>query len=272
MIAAALANPALQIIFIKIFGFHGSPIGWLVLMTGIVSGLVGYLWFTGLYKLTWDGWDNKALKNLKALTAIALPSMGVMLSEWVALEINALAAGFAPTNELAAFAITTQMFGIMWGVASGPIILTCVFVGNAVGAGHPMQARRIAFIAIGVVFCVSCIVVVIFLILNPYLPYLFTNSHEVAHICQHLMYLVIPYHFFDAFQSCVMAIMRGCELQKLGAVLITFTSCVIGVPLSFLLFFYFKIGVKALWIGPFSGVAGVGMPMYIFVLLKYIDW
>ncbi|CAD2216675.1 multidrug resistance protein, MATE family [Angomonas deanei] len=272
MVCAAILNPILQISFISAFGFYGSPLAWLTLMILICLGLTFYLYHSGLYKRTWGGWSKKGTQNVGGLLAIALPSMGVMMSEWVALEVNALAGAFAETTPLAAYSITLQVFGIMWGIGSGVMILACVFVGNALGSGNPLLARKIAFVAIGVMFCVALIDVLIVFALSPIIPKLFSKSEEVASIYRRLMYVVMPYHIFDTFQSTVMGILRGCGLQKLGAAIICSAFCVVGVPLSFLLFFHFEIGVIALWIGPFVGVVVVGVPLYIYILLYYIDW
>ncbi|AYU83168.1 hypothetical protein, conserved [Leishmania donovani] len=275
LFSAAVANPILQFIFVKLFGFAGSPIAWLIMMTGVVAGLVYYLRYTGRDKLTWGGWDIRCAQNLNSLVKIALPSMGMMLSEWVALEVNALAGGYGTAAELGAYTITLQVFGIMWAMGSGVMILTSVFVGNAIGEGKPLLARRIAFIALAVVLGIATVDVVLCLFLQPFIPSFFVQTEEVdavAAIYRELMYVVMPYHFVDVFQSTVMGALRGCELQKLGAVIITVAFCAVGVPLSFLLFFYFKIGIRALWIGPFTGVAVVGTPAYIYILLRYIKW
>lgn len=272
MVSGAIVNPILQIVLVKMFGFVGSAIGWLLLFFGINASLLAYLRYTGLYKLTWGGWCRKGMKNIKPLAKIALPSMGVMMSEWVALEINFLAAGFATPNELAAYSITYQVFGFVWGFASGIIVLTSVFVGNAIGEGKPLLARRLAFMTILLVFCVTIVNGILLFLVNPYLPYLFTKDPEVADIYRRLMYIVLPYQMVDGFQSVVMGILRGCGLQKVGVVIITTAFCVVGVPLSFILFFHFEIGVKALWIGPFTGASCVGVPSYLYLLFRYIDW
>ncbi|KAG5466946.1 hypothetical protein LSCM1_01124 [Leishmania martiniquensis] len=275
LISAAISNPILQLIFVKLFGFAGSPIAWLIMMTGTVVGLICYLRYTGQDKLTWGGWDIRCTRNLGSLAKIALPSMGMMLSEWVALEVNALAGGYGTSAELGAYTITLQVFGVMWSMGSGVMILTSVFVGNAIGEGKPLLARRITFTAFAVVLCIAAVDVALCLLMESFIPSFFVKAEEVdavAAIYRELMWLVMPYHFFDVFQSTVMGALRGCELQKLGAAIITVAFCVVGVPLSFLLFFYFKIGIKALWIGPFTGVTAVGTPLYIYILLWYIKW
>ncbi|XP_010702774.1 membrane transporter, putative [Leishmania panamensis] len=275
LFSASVANPILQFIFVKLLGFTGSPIAWLVMITGTFVGLVLYLRYTGKYKLTWGGWDIRGAQDLGSLLKIALPSMGMMLSQWVALEVNALAGGYGTAPELGAYTITLQVFGVMWSMTTAVMILTSVFVGNAIGEGKPLLARRITFTAIGVVLCIGVFDVALCLLLEPFIPSFFVKVDEVdavTVIYRELMSLVMPYHFFDIFQSTVMGALRGCGLQKLGAVIISVAFCVVGVPLSFLLFFYFKIGIKALWIGPFTGVAGVGTPLYIYILLRYIKW
>ncbi|CCW61436.1 unnamed protein product [Phytomonas sp. EM1] len=269
---AAAVHPGLQIAFIKLMGFEGSPMMWVFLMLGLLLGIIAHLRWTGLYRLTWGGWNKRSTQNLGTLVKLALPSMGIMMCEWVVVEIIALTAGFAPKNDLAAFSITLNIFGVLWGVTSGVIVIASVFVGNAIGGRKPIFARRIALISIVLVLGISSIDVAIMFALNPYIPFIFTNEQKVADIYQHIMYCVLPYHIVDTLQSVMMAILRGCGLQMLGAIIISIALCVVGLPLSFLLFFHFKYGVVSLWIGLFVGVGAVGTPLYLYILFRYIDW
>ncbi|KAH9601841.1 Multi antimicrobial extrusion protein [Trypanosoma melophagium] len=271
-VVGSLMNPVLQIIFIKFFGFDGSPVAWLILFTGVDFGLIGYAYFSGLYKQTWAGWDADALRNIGELVKLAIPSMAMMLSEWVAVEVICICAGFAKPFELAAFSITMQIFCISWGVASGIMILVTVFIGNSVGEGRPLLGKRIAKIAVVLVFCIAVFNSILWWSLEDHIPHLFTNDERVGEVYRRLMRIVLPYHIFDTFQSTVMGILRGCGLQKTGAIVITTALCIVGLPIAFYLFFHVKYGIESLWIGPFAGVVIVGAPSYIYLLFWYIDW
>ncbi|CCW68878.1 unnamed protein product [Phytomonas sp. Hart1] len=269
---AAAVNPGLQVGFIKLMGYKGSTVAWMLLMLGLLLGIILHIRWTGLYRLTWGGWNQQSIQNLGPLTRLALPSLGMMMCEWVAVEVVALIAGSAPSNDLAAFSISLNIFGLLWGVTSGVIIITSVFVGNAIGGRKPLFARRIALISIVLVFCISCIDVLLILLLNPYIPSFFTNEPKVVVIYQKIMRSALPYHIVDTLQSTMMAILRGCGLQSLGAIIISIALCVVGVPLSCILFFHFKLGVVSLWVGLLIGVGGVGVPLYLYVIFRYIDW
>ncbi|KAG8346073.1 putative MatE [Trypanosoma vivax] len=272
MLVASVLNPIMQVLFINLFGFDGSAIAWVLLYLLTDAGLLAHTVFSGQYVKLWGGWDDNSCKNIIPLLNLAIPSMAIMLSEWVLLEIIIACAGFAPSPDLAAFSITVQVFTICWGITSGTIVITSVFIGNAVGERKPMLAKRISNVAIAVVFVTSLIDITLCYLLEDYIPTLFTKDEEVGRIYRQLMRFVFPYHVVDSFQSTVMSILRGCGLQKAGALVIGITLCVIGAPLAFFLFFYMKWGVQSLWIGPFCGVLFFGLPLYIYILYWYVDW
>ncbi|RNF07932.1 putative membrane transporter protein [Trypanosoma rangeli] len=272
MLVASLFNPIFQILLIHWLGFDGSPVAWLLLFTFVDASLIAHAYWTGLYKKTWGGWDRKAIKNIKALLKLAIPSMAMMMSEWVILEVISVCAGFAEPHELAAFSITMQVFGVCWSIASGVMILVCVLIGNAIGEGKPLLGKRIANVAIVIVAVIAVIDVALCWLLEDRIPFLFTSEEKVVVVYRRLLRYVLPYHLFDTFQSTVMGILRGCGLQKIGAIIIGSALCLVGAPVAFYLFFYLKFGVESLWIGPFFGVVVLGCPSYVYLLYWHIDW
>ncbi|RHW70033.1 MATE efflux family protein [Trypanosoma brucei equiperdum] len=271
-VGSAILNPILQHLFIRMFGFNGSPMAWVLLYVVTDVLLVAYTYYTKTYVTTWGGWDSNAVKNLRPLVNLAAPSLAMSLVEWVVLEVIMAGAGFAPPTDLAAFSITVQVFSACWGVASGTMLIVSVFIGNAIGEGKPLLAKRIANIAIVMVGVTTMLDILLCWKFEDRIPLLFSDDKEVGHVYRKLMRFVFPYHAVDTFQSTVMGILRGCGLQKIGAVIIGVTLCVVGAPLAFFLFFYVGVGVEALWIGPLCSVTFVGVPLYIYLLYWYIDW
>ncbi|RNE97593.1 membrane transporter protein [Trypanosoma conorhini] len=272
LVLGAVLFPFLLIGCVHLWGFVGAPVGWCILMVLMSGGLLVYLMVTKKYKDTWGGWDDAAYRNWGPLLKLALPSMGMMLSEWVSLEINNIFSGFGTREELAAYGISFQLSSVCWAATSGAFIAGSVLVGNAIGEGKPMLARRMAFSCAGVGVCIALLnLCVVFLVRNLF-PYLFTDDAKVVKIFHVLLPYFVVYHVFDAFQSCVMGILRGCGMQKLGAIMVLMVYSIVGVPLGVVIFLKTNFGVQALWLGPAVGVVGVGFPAYMYLLLRHIKW
>ncbi|KAH9599321.1 Multi antimicrobial extrusion protein [Trypanosoma melophagium] len=269
---AAVLFPFLLVLLVKLFGFFGAPFGWCVLMTCMSGSLWLYLVITRKYKDTWGGWDDAAYRNWGPLLALAIPSMAMMLSEWVALEINNICAGFGTPEELAAFGITFQLSGVCWSNAAGTYIAASVLVGNAIGEGKPLLARKIAFCALITTVSIALLNLIIVTLVKDLFPYIFTDSEEVVSIVHSLLKYFFVYHTFDAFQSCMMGVLRGCGMQKQGAIVILFVYSIVGVPLGVFLFLKTSFGIEALWLGPATGVTLVGFPCYVYMLFRLIKW
>ncbi|KPI85368.1 hypothetical protein ABL78_5592 [Leptomonas seymouri] len=272
LIAGAVSFPFVSWVCLKLFGFYGAAIGWVILMTCMPASLLIYLYATGKYKKTWGGWDPTALINWRPLLGLAFPSMAMMMSEWMSLEVNLIIAGFAPTNDLAAFSIVYQCSGILWSLASGVFIEAAVLVGNALGQGEPQFAKRCAIISLISAMGFALVNIVVVVAFQRLIPRLFVDNTEVHETYRRLLPFFVVYHFFDCVQSCMMGVLRGCGLQTLGALAIALVYSVVGVPVGAFLFFCTKTGIRALWMGPAFGVTVVGFPLYIFLFKSYIPW
>lgn len=272
LLVGAASFPFVLWACLKMFGFDGAAIAWVLLMGCMPASLIIYLYVTGKYKKTWGGWDPTALTNWRPLLRLAFPSMAMMMSEWMSLEINLIIAGYAPTNDLAAFSIVYQCSGIMWSLASGVFIEGAVLVGNALGQGKPQFAKRCALLCIGCAMGFAVFNIAVLLLFRNQIPRLFSKSTEVHATYRRLLPLFILYHFFDCVQSCMMGVLRGCGLQSLGALAIALVYSVIGVPLGAIVFFRTSVGIRALWLGPALGVTVVGFPLYCFIFKFYIPW
>lgn len=272
LVVGAVSFPPVLWVCIKLFGFHGAAIAWVLLMFGMPASLFIYLYVTGMYKKTWGGWDPAALTNWRPLLKLAFPSMAMMVSEWMSLEINLIIAGYAPTNDLAAFSIVYQCSGILWSLASGVFIEAAVLVGNALGQGKPQFAKRCALVCVGSAMGFALVNIAVMMMFQSHIPRLFADNTEVHETYRRLLRYFVVYHFFDCVQSCMMGVLRGCGLQALGALAIGLVYSVIGVPAGAIVFFCTSIGIRALWMGPAFGVTFIGFPLYVILFKFYIPW
>lgn len=259
-------------IFISIFGFLGAPIAWVLVVTLMPTSLLVYLVYTGQYKKTWGGWDPSAFSNWRPLLKLAFPSMAMMMSEWMSLEINSIMAAYASPVDLAAFSIVYQTSGLFWSLASGVFIEAAVLVGNALGRGRTQYARRCAFVCIQIAMMFAVFNLVVNLLFRYQIASLFSSDEAVQKKYVSLIKFFMVYHFFDCIQSCMMGVLRGCGMQSVGAIAIALVYSVVGVPLGAILFFKGGFGVEALWIGPGTGVSVVGFPLYCYIFFYHIKW
>ncbi|KAK7201247.1 membrane transporter protein [Novymonas esmeraldas] len=272
LIVGAVSFPFVLWACIKVFGFIGSAVAWVILMNCMPGSLLVYLVATGKYKKTWGGWEPTALTNWGPLLRLAFPSMAMMMSEWMSLEVNLIIAGYAPTDELAAFSIVYQCSGILWSMASGIFIEAAVLVGSALGQGKPRFARRCALLCIGLAMACAVVNLTLVALFQYHIPALFTDNAIVHALFRRMLRYFAVYHFFDCVQSSMMGVLRGCGLQSLGALTIALVYSVVGVPLGAVVFFTTSMGVEALWLGPSIGVSVVGFPLYCYLFLYHIKW
>ncbi|KAG5466942.1 hypothetical protein LSCM1_01119 [Leishmania martiniquensis] len=272
LIAGAGSFPFVLWVCIKTLQFPGAAVAWSLLMTCMPASLFIYLFVTGKYKKTWGGWESAALKGWGPLLKLAVPSMAMMLSEWMSQEINIIIAGYAPINELDAFSILHQYSTILWGMTSGVFIEAAVLVGNALGQRKPLLARRCAQACLGLTLTFVLVNLSITLLLRRWIPALFTDNSHVHLLFRDMLKYYVVYHLFDCIQSCMMGVLRGCGLQLVGAISIALVYSIVGVPLGVVVFFKTSMGVNALWLGPCVGLSFVGFPLYCYLFMHYIQW
>ncbi|CUE65675.1 Hypothetical protein, putative [Bodo saltans] len=271
IVVAAVLNIPLQHYLPAALGFVGAPIGWLILLVNMDVALVGYLVVTGLYRNTWGGWNRSALRHWGPMVKLAFPSLAMTLCEWSAMEINTIAAGFAPAHDLAAFTITVQTAITLWTMPAGNYIAASVLVGNCIGERRPILARTYAIACLGVSFVISCFSVAVMLLLGERLPQFFSDDPVVIATFMRWRWWCAAFHFGDAYQSTMLGIFRGMGKQDLGARCVTISFVVIGLGLGFVLFFSGAMDVQALWLGPLVGVYTAGVPLFTYYF-RTTDW
>ncbi|KAG8346074.1 putative membrane transporter protein [Trypanosoma vivax] len=270
--AAAVFNPILQLFLVNWMGYIGIPIGWVVLMMGLDTALIWYLWWSGLHRRTWGGWSREAFQNWSSILRFAVPSLGIAFSEWTVVEINTLCAGYSSPVGLAAFAVSNQVANLCWSIVSGLFIASTVLVGNCVGARNANLGKKYAVVSSVLVLLVSSCNAVLIYTYREQIPYIFTTDTVVVDEFASMSPYFLSYHVLDSMQTNFLAILRGCGLQSTGVFIVFVTMAIVGTPLGIFLMFWKHYGVVALWIGPLVGRMVFGTPAYLYVLLRRNEW
>ncbi|EKG03170.1 membrane transporter protein, putative [Trypanosoma cruzi] len=269
---AAILNPLVQYICVFFGGYKGIALGWVVLLLIMDITLVIYLRVSGLYRHTWGGWNMAAFQNWTPMLKLAIPSLGMAFSEWSAMEVNSVCAGFMSSVQLGAYAISSQLSNLCWSVVSGFFMASTVLVGNCVGEGKPQLGRRYAMLSFIVVFALSLVNISLLYVYQEQIAYIFTEDPEVVSIFMSITPFFLVYHLLDSIQSNFLGILRGCGLQVIGVFIVFVGLTLVGTPLGLFLLFRCGYDVKALWIGPIVGCTLLAIPAYLFVFFRRVEW
>ncbi|RNF07931.1 putative membrane transporter protein [Trypanosoma rangeli] len=269
---AAIINPIIQYVFVSFCGYKGIALGWVILIVVMDIALLVYLRLSGLYRHTWGGWSKAAFKNWIPILKLAIPSLGMTFSEWSAMEVNSVCAGFMSPVHLGAYAISGQIANLCWSAVSGFFMASTVLVGNCVGERRPELGKRYAimsFLVVSVCVCVNTTTVYMY---RKEIAYIFTEDTEAVSVFVDITPFFLVYHVLDSIQCNFLGILRGCGLQIAGVVIAFVSLTIVGMPLGLFLFFRCGYAIQALWIGPIVGCASLGLPACLFVFFYRINW
>ena len=141
-----------------------------------------YIWARGLHKQTWGGWSWDSLRGWGQFAKLGVPGLLMTCIEWWSYEFAALVTGSISKTELGINAVLINIVSTAFAVSSEWIIQSLVEylhvhlfsqiplglgiaagvrVGNELGAGKPLKAKRVTYIATGIscacLYCYSLI-------------------------------------------------------------------------------------------------------------------
>ncbi|KAK2174353.1 hypothetical protein NP493_810g01019 [Ridgeia piscesae] len=239
-IIANILNAVLHYVFLYQlhWGTDGSALAQVCAYFTLFALTFLYIVWTKAYKDTWGGWTMDSLQDWGKFARISIPGMLMLCMEWWGFEIGVFLTGLLGTTELGAQAVLLQIDSLWFQVPLGIQISTSICIGQLLGAGDEMGAKTAARLSIAIIIVISLFPLVLFLLFQYQLPYIFTNVSEVAALTSKLMPIVMIYLFFDGIATASKGILYGTGRQVYGAVLLFISYYVlalpIGIPLMFL--------------------------------------
>jgi multidrug resistance protein, MATE family len=263
IVAANLLNAALNWVFV--FGNLGAPA-----MGAAGSSLATTIgrWFMliMLLSLTWGRLRHVLLPvDREALRAAPLwrtLEIGAPIGVQVALEFGAFAviallAGWFGTESVAGHQVAINLASLTFMVPLGVSGAASVMVGNAVGEGDALRARRLASasLVIGTLFMGACAIMM--LAIPELLARLYTSVPGVVAVAAALIPIAGVFQVFDGLQVVASGILRGIGDTRAPMVVNMVGFWLMGMPVSLWLGFRQDGGVVGLWWGFVAGLAGV---------------
>eukprot|EP00253_Pinus_taeda_P001069 PITA_01069 len=271
---AVVLHVPLNIILVFVFklGVPGVAIAAVLTNLNMVLLLVGYLYFSRVYKRTWTGWSVDSFREWWPLLSLALPSCFAICLEWWWYEIMILLAGYLPNPEssVATTAILIQTTSLMYTVPLALNSSVSTRVGNELGACRPAKAKLATFVALGCALIIALINVTWTAVLRDKWGKFFTNDENVLALTAAAMPIMGLCELGNCPQTTGCGVLRGSARPAIGARINLASFYFLGTPVALALAFWLKIGFNGLWYGLL--VAQFACAFSILFVVFRTDW
>ena len=207
-------NAALHWLLIWKFelGFIGAPISVAITYTLLGISLIASITVFGLGKQCWRlPTIREMFTGYGPVLRLAVPSVVVMVSEYIAFEILALWAGLLGEDYLAAQGVLVTLATIPGNIPYS--ITVSIRLGHLIGAGDVKRAQHAAIVAIIGSFTVALCLGSIYLAIRPFLSQVFGLHGESKDIAASMIPFIVVFQFIDSPQICCQGLLRGIGSQ-----------------------------------------------------------
>lgn len=184
-------------------GFIGSPIATVVASWFQPIALYSYaILYKKLHQSAWYGWNIHALtlSRLRSYLKVAGPLSSNSLVSNLASALIAMIAARLGTRVIAANAVISGLWGLLWALFWGYGCATQVRVANYLGAGKPYLARRITVLGFACTMVVVLFIVTATSIMEQHIIALYTTDVKLLQTCKTVTPIFIVACAFEAIE------------------------------------------------------------------------
>ncbi len=253
MIYGNLGFPAL--------GLNGA--GWATLISRILMGLMMayYVWNSKRYKPFHLSLRFKKLNfpMLSKLIKIGVPTGFQFIFEVGAFSAAAIMMGWIGVTALAAHQIAINLASISYMMASGLSTAAMVRVGNQLGRNDIRTLREAGFTVFVMVAIFMSVSAVIFIVFREFLPSLYIDDVSVIQMSATLLIIAGFFQLSDGIQVVGLGALRGMSDVRVPTIVTLVAYWVIGLPLGYVLAFWFGMEEIGIWVGLLIGLTVTGI-------------
>ncbi|CAE6922005.1 MULTISPECIES: MATE family efflux transporter [Pseudomonas] len=246
--------------YIFIYGKFGLPAmggvgcGW---ATGLVMGfmLLGMLTWVKIAKAYRDSqlfsqfdWPQWAV--IKRLVSIGLPIGIAVFAESSIFAVIALLIGGLGSKVVAGHQIALNFSSIVFMIPYSLGMAATVRVGQALGRGHPRDARFAAGVSMATALAYACLSCTLILLFREPIVGIYTDNAEVIALAASLIVYAALFQLSDAVQVTAAGALRGYQDTRVTMLLTLFAYWGIGLPIGY------ALGLTD-WLGEPSGPRGL---------------
>ncbi|MEX0884561.1 MAG: MATE family efflux transporter, partial [Cyclobacteriaceae bacterium] len=143
---------------------------------------------------------------------------------------------------------------ISYMMASGLSAAAMGRVGNQLGKRDIPKLRQVGFSIFGMVMAFMLIFAIVFIAFRNYLPLIYINDLEVVEMAASLLVIAGFFQLSDGLQVVGLGALRGLSDVKVPTLVTLVAYWVIGLPLGYILAFWFGFNELGIWIGLLTGL------------------
>jgi MATE family multidrug resistance protein len=238
-----------------------------LLLPGLL--LVVTFW-AGLHRPAWIPWSKEAFnwRRIARIAWIGLPvGLHFGLEVW-AFQLTTLMAGKLGQVPLGAHAIVFNLASLSFMFPLGISTAASVRVGNLIGAGDEIGARRSAHLSLLLGAGVMSLFGLTFFFLRWQLPRIYGAEPAVLDLCAHILPIAAAFQMLDGTQVVASGILRGLGRTKPAAIFNFGGYYVLALPLAYELAIRRGWGLRGVWWGLAAGLLFVATSLLSIVLHK----
>ncbi len=196
---------------------------------------------------------------------VAAFSAGQIMSGW--LDKSSIEAGGVAFN-LASFQVAINLASITFMMVSGLAAAGTIMTGYAYGNKDKESLRIAGNTVYFLTICSQLFFALIFLVFHNQLPLIYTSDTLVISTASSLLLLAALFQLSDGFQVVGSGILRGMQDVKVPSALAFMSYWMMMVPISYVLAFYYNMGVAGIWVGFVIGLSAAAVLMYVRFRIK----
>jgi len=178
---------------------------------------------------------------------LTLPSTFMLVAEWLAFEVQAIFAIYLSKSEYSTHIFISSIATLIYTLCNGFGVAATVLVGEQIAKGDVKNSKKIAvYCFVFAEMTMSILIIIVILMRNSILK-IFIDDEDIIEMGKPLIVVLAVGEIFDITQNVMSSIYRGIGKQVEASLIGFVQYYFIQTFLSWLLAFYFKLGVTGLW-------------------------
>ncbi|KAG6958758.1 hypothetical protein JG688_00010370 [Phytophthora aleatoria] len=254
-------------------GFDGSPIATVIASWFQPLSLISYcIFYKKMHLQAWGGWDFSSFTpdRLKIFLNIAGPVAANSMVSNLANSALTLVAAKLGSDVIAANAVISGLWSLLWALFWGYGSATQIRVANYLGAGRPKAARVLGFL--GFVCTVATVVAlaIVTLMLRETLFRLYTNDDTLLQLCMLVQPIFITGYMIESLEILTSSVLAAMGEVAVTAWVSSLSVWCIELPIAYFGGVTMGLGFSALWYGVCT-MEVLKLAIFSFVLSR-TDW
>jgi multidrug resistance protein, MATE family len=201
---------------------------------------------------------KSASHEVMTILRIGAPIAVQLTLEVSSFAISAIMMGWMGNVSLASHEIAIGLAGFTFMAANGVALATTIRVSFQLGARDYESLGRVSYSAVHLTLAFMGLCGLGFYLFQNQLPHIFTSDVHVIKQTASLLVIAALFQLFDGLQVTCLGILRGFADVRAPMLISVISYMVVGLSVSYICAFSFKMGPEGIWFGFLFGLAVAG--------------